>query len=331
MINSGNANAGTGEKGLSFARWSCRELGSTLGIDPEFVVPCSTGVIGVDLDRVAYSRAISLGADGLSRKGFVAAARAIMTSDEFPKWSHRKIELNGATITVAGMAKGAGMIRPDMATMLSFVVTDAVVHAPALNTILRAALPNSFNRITVDRDMSTNDTVVLMASGLAAGGEITEQTSPEFAQLAQAFTDVMDELARMIIIDGEGATKMVDVVVEAAADDAMAERAARAIAESTLVKTAFYGADPNWGRIVCALGYSGVDYSADALAIDIDDVTLVRDGALVSDEAARVARKAMRADAFVLRVNLGVGTGSATVVTSDLTEAYVKFNSAYTS
>jgi len=331
MVNSGNANAGTGEKGVAFTRWSCRELGTTLGIDPTLVVPCSTGVIGVELERIPYSRAVSLGADGLSPRGFVAAARAIMTSDEFPKWSHRKIEINGAKISVAGMAKGAGMIRPGMATMLSFIITDAVASTAALDAILASALPNSFNRISVDGDMSTNDTVVLMASGSAAGGETASQDSVGFARLSAAFAEIMDELSRMIVIDGEGATKMVDVVVEGAESDAVAVRAARSIAESTLVKTAFYGADPNWGRVVCALGNSGVDFDEAVLSIDVDDVGLVRAGDVVSDEASRAARKAMRSDAFVLKIVIGQGPGTATVVTSDLTEAYVKFNSAYTS
>lgn len=331
MVNSGNANAGTGEKGLKFAQWACRELGTTLGIDPSLVVPCSTGVIGVDLDRIPFARAISLGVDGLSPKGFVPAARAIMTSDEFPKWTHRKIAFNGAKISVVGMAKGAGMIRPNMATMISVIVTDAVTTQSALAAILRSALPLSFNRISVDGDMSTNDTVILMASGCAAGGEITDENSPGFAELAGAFTEVMDELSRMIVRDGEGATKMVDVVVNGAVDTDTAARAARAIAESLLVKTAFYGADPNWGRIVCALGYSDVEFDQNLVAIDVDDVSLVRNGSIVSDEAGRMARKVMRGDAFKLTVTLGRGEGTATVVTTDLGEAYVRFNSAYTS
>ena len=331
MVNSGNANAGTGEKGLKFTQWSCRELGTTLGIDPSLVIPCSTGVIGVDLERIPFSRAISLGVDGLSPKGFVAGARAIMTSDAFPKWTHRKVKVNDAEINVVGMAKGAGMIRPDMATMLSFIVTDGVVTKAVLDAILRHALPRSFNRISVDGDMSTNDSVVLMASGSAAGGEIGGETSSGFAAVIEAFTEVMDDLSRMIVRDGEGATKLVDVIIEGATDDQAAGRVARAVAESTLVKTAFYGADPNWGRIVCAIGYSGVDYDEGTLSIDIDDVSLVRNGVLISDEAGRMARKVMRSEQFTLKIRIGRGKGTATIVTSDLSESYVKFNSAYTS
>jgi len=331
MINSGNANAGTGEKGHKFALWSCRELGTTLGIDPSLVIPCSTGVIGVDLERIPFSRAISLGVDGLSPKGFVPAARAIMTSDEFPKWTHRRISFNDAQITVVGMAKGAGMIRPDMATMISVIVTDAAVTSRVLDVILHRALPQSFNRISVDGDMSTNDTVILMASGSAAGGEIASEDDPGFAALSDAFTEVMDELSRMIVRDGEGATKLVDIVVNGATDDDTAARAARAVAESMLVKTAFYGADPNWGRIVAALGYSGVEFDQARIAINVDDVCLVKNGAIVSDEAGRMARKVMRGDEFTVSITIGRGDGTATVVTSDLGEAYVRFNAAYTS
>jgi glutamate N-acetyltransferase/amino-acid N-acetyltransferase len=329
MINSGNANAGTGEKGLKFARWSCRELGNCLGVDATLVLPCSTGVIGVELERVPFSRAISLGVDGLSTKGFAAAARAIMTSDAFPKWTQRNVASGDAVLRIAGMAKGAGMIRPDMATMLSVLVTDADVSPRALSSILDYALPRSFNRISVDGDMSTNDTVVLLASGKAAGEAIDGPESAPYEAVRDAFTDAMDELSRMIVRDGEGATKVVDVVVEGAADDDSAARGARAVAESMLFKAALAGADPNWGRIVCALGYSGIDFDQARLSIEVDDVSLVRAGALVSDRAARMARKVMRRDAYVMRLTIGKGRGSATVVTSDLTEAYVRFNTAY--
>jgi len=336
MVNSGNANAATGEKGLKFTEWSCRELASRLSIDPALVVPCSTGVIGVQLEKVPFARAVSLGVDGLSRKGFGAAARAMMTSDAFPKWSHRKLELRArrgdrTDVAVAGMAKGAGMIDPRMATMLAVIVTDAVLSSGAAASILRDALPGSFNRVTVDGDTSTNDTVVLMASGQASGEPIEGPRSAGYAELAEAAEAIMDDLARMIVRDGEGATKLVDVVVEGAPDTADAEAVARAIAGSTLVKTALAGADPNWGRIVCAIGNSGVEFDPGKLAIDIDDVALAREGTLVSAEAERMARKVMKRDAFKLLVHIGRGVATATVVTSDLTEAYVHFNSAYTS
>jgi glutamate N-acetyltransferase/amino-acid N-acetyltransferase len=330
MINSGNANAATGEKGLKFARWSCRELASRLAIDPTLVLPCSTGVIGVELEKIPFSRAISLAVDGLSRNGFGAAARAIMTSDAYPKWAHRTVTLADAEVSVAGMAKGAGMIQPNMATMLAFVLTDADLSSAAAERILRDAVDLSFNRITVDGDTSTNDTCVLMASGQGGGGRITGHESSGYDTIAAAVTEVMDELSRMIIRDGEGATKIVDVVVEGAADAASADRIARSIGNSPLFKCALAGADPNWGRIVMAVGKAGVDFSGDELAVDIDDVVLARGGTLVSDEAQRMARKVMRREAFTVRVRVGRGPGTATVVTSDLTEGYVRFNSAYT-
>ena len=330
MINSGNANAATGEKGLKFARWSCRELGSRLGIDPTLVLPCSTGVIGVELEKIPFSRAISLAVDGLSRNGFAAAARAIMTSDASPKWAHRAVPHGDSEVLVAGMAKGAGMIHPNMATMLAFVLTDADLTAAAVERMRRDAVAVSFNRITVDGDTSTNDTCVLMASGQAGGGRIAGPESPGYEAVAAAVAAVMDELSRMIIRDGEGATKMVDIVVEGAADAASADRIARSIGNSPLFKCALAGADPNWGRIVMAVGKAGVDFDGDKLAVDVDDVVLARGGTLVSAEAQRMARKVMRRDAFTVRVRVGEGPGTATIVTSDLTESYVRFNTAYT-
>jgi glutamate N-acetyltransferase/amino-acid N-acetyltransferase len=330
MINSGNANAATGEKGLKFARWSCRELGSHLAIEPNLVLPCSTGVIGVELEKIPFSRAISLAVDGLSRNGFGAAARAIMTSDASPKWTHRTVPHGDSDVVVAGMAKGAGMIHPNMATMLAFLLTDADLTSAAAERILRDAVAVSFNRITVDGDTSTNDTCVLMASGQAGGGRISGPESPGYDTVAGAVVAVMDELSRLIIRDGEGATKMVDVVVEGAADAAAADRIARSIGNSPLFKCALAGADPNWGRIVMAVGKAGADFDGDKLAVDIDDVVLARGGTLVSAEAQRMARKVMRRDSFTVRVRVGDGPGTATIVTSDLTESYVRFNTAYT-
>jgi glutamate N-acetyltransferase/amino-acid N-acetyltransferase len=330
MINSGNANAATGEKGLKFARWSCRELGSRLGVEPGLVLPCSTGVIGIQLEKVPFARAVSLAVDGLSRNGFGAAARAIMTSDAFPKWAHRTASHGDSSITVVGMAKGAGMIQPNMATMLCFVLTDADLSPAAADRILRDSSAKTFNRITVDGDTSTNDTCVLLASAQAGGGKISGPDSPGYDAVAGAVVGVMDELSRKIIRDGEGATKMVDVVVEGAPDDAAADAVARSIGNSPLFKCALAGADPNWGRIIMAVGKAGVDFVADKLAVDIDDVVLAREGTLVSEEAQRMARKVMRRDAFTLRVRIGGGPGTATIVTSDLTESYVRFNTAYT-
>ncbi len=331
MINSGNANAGTGEKGEKFVRWSCRELGSRLAIDPSLVLPCSTGVIGVQMERTPFARAVSLAVDGLSRKGLAAAARAMMTSDAFPKWSHREVDVGGATVNVCGIAKGAGMIHPGMATMLAVIVTDADLTREAAKTLLRDGVAAGFNRVSVGGDTSTNDTAVLLASAEAPGGRIDEDGGREFKALAAGVAEVCEELARLMVRDGEGATKMVEIVAVGTADNESAEKVADAIATSVLVKTAFAGADPNWGRMLMAAGNAGVKLDPAKLAIDVDDVALVKDGVLVSDEARRMARKVMRQDSFTVTLTFGKGRGRASKITSDLTEPYVRFNSQYTS
>jgi len=331
MINSGNANCATGEQGMKLARWSCEELAGRLGIAPQLVLPCSTGVIGVQIDHRVMARAISLGVDGLSRRGFAAAARAILTSDAFPKWASRTLCLDGCEVTVAAMAKGAGMIEPHMATMLAFVLTDAGLSTGAARSILESAVATSFNRISVDGDTSTNDTCVLMASGEAPGVAIEGPAGEGYQVLAAAVAEVLDEVSRMIVRDGEGASKMVDLVVAGAADDAEADRVARRIANSPLVRTALAGADPNWGRIVMALGNTDACFDVAALELDVGEVALVRAGTVLSDDAVAAARRVMKRDSYVMTVRLGAGHGRATVVTSDLTEEYVRFNSAYTS
>ncbi len=331
MINSGNANAATGEAGLALARWSCQELAGRLSIDPSSVLPCSTGVIGVQVDRRTMAKAIAQGVDSLSSRGIAAAARAMMTSDAFPKWTSRSPEIDGHEVVITGIAKGAGMIHPNMATMIALVLTDAALGKQAASEILEQGLSRSFNRIHVDGDTSTNDTAVLMASGEAAAEIIEGPRSAGYAEFAAAVGDVLDELSRMIVTDGEGATKVVDVVVEGARDSDSAERAARAIASSTLFKCALAGADPNWGRIVMALGNSGVEFEQRQLAVEIAGVSVARAGAAASGDALRKARKAMAAQAYTVKVSIGSGVGRAVIVTSDLTEAYVHFNSAYTS
>ncbi len=331
MINSGNANAGTGERGRKFTEWSCRELASRLSIDPGLILPCSTGVIGVVLERTPFARAVSLGVDGLSKNGFAAAARAIMTSDEFPKWSSRQVEIAGATVAVTAMAKGAGMIHPGMATMLCVIVTDADLSRDAAQAILNTAVAQSFNIASVDGDTSTNDAVVLLASAEAAGHCIETAGGADYDAVCTAVCAICDDLARMIVRDGEGATKLVDIFVEGLDDDARAGVVADSIVGSVLVKTAFAGADPNWGRLLAAAGNAGVDFDPDAFEVSFDEVQLVRDGMVASAEVRSMARKVMRGDAFAVRISLGSGPGRAHRITSDLTEHYVRFNSSYTS
>ncbi|HYC00668.1 MAG TPA: bifunctional glutamate N-acetyltransferase/amino-acid acetyltransferase ArgJ [Candidatus Limnocylindrales bacterium] len=331
MVNSGNANCATGEQGMKIARWSCDELAARLGIDPHLVLPCSTGVIGVPLDRRVMARAIALGVDQLSRRGFGAAARAILTSDAFPKWASRTLHLGGSEIQVAAMAKGAGMIEPKMATMLSFVLTDAKLSPAAAASMLKAGVARSLNRISVDGDTSTNDTCVLMASGDAAGDAIEGEESEGYQAVAGAVAEVLEEVARMIVRDGEGATKMIDLVVAGAADDAQADHVARKVVNSPLVRCALTGADPNWGRLVMALGNTGVAIDLSVLSVDVADVPLVRNGVVLSEDALNAARKVMKREAYTMTLRLGDGPGTATMITSDLTEEYVRFNSAYTS
>jgi glutamate N-acetyltransferase/amino-acid N-acetyltransferase len=331
MINSGNANCATGEQGLKLARWSCEELASRLAIAPNLVLPCSTGVIGVPLDHRVMARAIAHGVDSLSKRGFGAAARAIMTSDAFPKWTECKVRVGDVEIHVAAMAKGAGMIEPHMATLLAFVLTDAKVSNEAARAMLAGGVARSFNRISVDGDTSTNDTCVLMASGEVAGTSIEGPQSPGYEVVAGAVAAVLEETARMVVRDGEGATKMVDVIVSGAASDAEADRVARRIANSPLVRCAMAGADPNWGRLVMALGNTDATFDLQALEVRVGNVALVRAGVVISEDALAAARRVMKADAYELAIRLGSGPGTATVITSDLATEYVQFNSAYTS
>ena len=331
MINSGNANCATGEQGLKLARWSCDELASRLGIAPTLVIPCSTGVIGVPLDHRVMARAISVGVDSLSKRGFGAAARAIMTSDAFPKWAERKVNVDGVEIHVTAMAKGAGMIEPHMATLLAFVLTDAKMSPACAGAMLKDGVAKSFNRISVDGDTSTNDTCLLMASGEVAGVPIDGPDSPGYAAVAAAVAAVLDETARMVVRDGEGATKMVDLTITGAASDDEADRAARRIINSPLVRCAITGADPNWGRLVMALGNTDATFDLGALEVRVGNVALVHAGVVISEDAVVAARRAMKADAYEIAIKLGDGPGAATVITSDLTTEYVVFNSAYTS
>jgi glutamate N-acetyltransferase/amino-acid N-acetyltransferase len=331
MINSGNANCATGEQGLKLARWSCDELASRLGIAPSLVVPCSTGVIGQQLDHRVMARAIALGVDQLSKRGFGAAARAIMTSDAFPKWAERTVKVDGVDIHVTAMAKGAGMIEPHMATLLAFVLTDAKMSPAAARSMLEAGVARSFNLISVDGDTSTNDTCLIMASGEVAGVPIDGPQSPGYAAVAEAVAAVLEETARMVVKDGEGATHTVDIVVSGAASDAEADRVARRIANSPLVRCAITGADPNWGRLVMALGNTDATFEMNEIEVTVGGAALVKAGVVISEDALTAARRVMKSENYELAIKIGSGSGSARVITSDLTAEYVHFNSAYTS
>jgi glutamate N-acetyltransferase / amino-acid N-acetyltransferase len=330
LINSGNANACTGAQGLADAR-RCAELTAvSLGIAEELVAVCSTGVIGVPLPMERFVEQIPLLVAEHSTGGADAVARAMMTTDAFPKVATRRVTLGGRDCRLVGLAKGAGMIHPNMATMLAFVMTDVSLDSGLAGDLLRTAVEHSFNRITVDRDTSTNDTVLLLASG-AAGAPPLAAASPEQAAFATALEEVLLELAKMIVRDGEGATKLVRVQVDGAASEADALTVARSIATSALVKTAFFGADANWGRIIAAAGYAGVAIDPERVNIRFDDILMVAHGLGLGAGQEALATEVLKRPEFTVTVELGLGTGSAWYYTSDLNYDYVRINADYRS
>ena len=326
LVNAGNANAGTGAAGLAAARESCAAAAAALGCRVEEVLPFSTGVIGEDLPVDRLAAAIPGLAASLSPGGWAAAAEAIRTTDTVAKGAWRSLELDGGTVTVAGIAKGSGMIRPDMATMLAFLATDAAVPAADLQAMLRRAVDASFNRITVDGDTSTNDACVLAATGAAGihprGGDLE--------RLERAVAEVCRDLALRIVADGEGATRLVTVVVEGGRDEAECEAVAFTIAHSPLVKTAVFAGDPNWGRILAAVGRAGLgDLDVEQVEIFLDDVCVARGGGRAPGYREADGAAVMARDAFTIRVVLGRGSASATVWTCDLSYDYVRINAEY--
>ncbi len=332
VVNSGNANAYTGRQGLTMARRMCALVGRELRIDPELVLPSSTGRIGVQLPQDKIARGVQQACRSLSPEGFHDALDAIMTTDAFPKFGCEALVIDGREITIAAMTKGAGMIAPKMrmahATNLTYLFTDAAVALPALRRALEIALPQSFNAIVVDGDTSTSDTAVLLANGYAGNRPIGLR-SPWFAEFSATVARLMTRLARMIVKDGEGATKVVDIHVHGARSIREAEAAADAIARSPLCKSAFFGGDPYTGRIVCALGYSGARFDPNRLDVFLDDVQVVRRGVEVVARVEARAAAAVRKEEFALTVHLHAGNATAHRMASDLTVDYVKFNSDY--
>ena len=330
LINSGNANAGTGDQGLRAARESCKSLAAARGCAINQILPFSTGVIGEPLpvDRMAVMVPDALSA--LNPNGWPGAARAIMTTDTVPKLLSRQFEHHGYPITVTGMAKGSGMIRPDMATMLAYVATDARVSPALLQACLEQAVAPSFNAITVDGDTSTNDACLLLASGVAGGSEITDADSPAYEALCSAVSEVCMELARAIVRDGEGATKLVEVRVEQAASLNEARQVAYTIAHSPLVKTALFASDPNWGRILAAVGRAGLaDLDIQRVELWLDEVCIVRDGGRAADYTEAAGQRVMSQDELSIRVLLGRGQVTGSVLTCDLSYDYVRINAEY--
>ena len=330
IVNSGNANACTGEQGMIVAHETSQLIAEGLGIDVTAVQVCSTGVIGVQMPLDRIRNAIPSLIDGLSSGTLDDIAMAIMTTDTFPKMEARSGEAGGVSYTVAGIAKGAGMIMPNMATMLSFILTDAAVDPVFLQRIFRNSVDSSFNAITVDGDMSTNDTCLIMANGMS-GNTVIEEKSPEGACFAAILQDVLLSLAKQIVKDGEGATKFVEVRVSGAKDDSDGKRAAMAIANSSLVKTAFFGQDANWGRIFAAVGYSGAEVNQSQLSLHFDDVCMATAGIFAGGDAEARGSAILKQKEFTVSVDLGIGTGAATVYTSDLTHEYISINADYRS
>lgn len=329
LINSGNANAGTGTRGLEDAQRSCRAVADLTGGELGQVLPFSTGVIGEYLPVDKIEAALPAAQAALTEDGWERAARAIMTTDTRPKTAHRTLMLDGHTVTIAGIAKGAGMIHPDMATMLAFVATDARMDVADLHALLEVAADRSFNCITVDGDTSTNDACVLMASCQSGAPAITVD-GPYYRAFAEAVQAVCDELAEAIIRDGEGATKLMRIVVEQAESEAEARTVAKTIAHSPLVKTAFFASDPNWGRILAAVGRSGcVGLDIDKVSIWLGGTCIVENGGRAPTYTEAAGQGEMAQSDITVRVALGRGDATQRVLTCDFSYDYVRINAEY--
>ena len=332
VINTGNANAGTGADGLARARRTCGALAGLMGLQPNQVLPFSTGVIMETLPVERIEAGLPAALADLATDHWPAAAEGIMTTDTLPKAASRQVTIGGRTVTVTGISKGAGMIRPNMATMLGFIATDAVVAPALLPALAREAADQSFNRITVDGDTSTNDSLVLVASRQAGHAEIADLDSPEGRALRDAVVEVARVLAQAIVRDGEGATKFITVQVDGGRDEAECRAAAYAIAHSPLVKTAFYASDPNLGRILAAVGYAGID-DLDQGLIDLflDEVHVARQGGRHPDYREEDGQRVMKRSEITVRVDLHRGAASTTVWTCDFSHDYVSINADYRS
>jgi glutamate N-acetyltransferase/amino-acid N-acetyltransferase len=331
VVNTGNANAGTGEEGLAKAYATCAALGAMLDLEPQQVLPFSTGVIlePLPLERIAAGLPAAIA--NLQPDNWYNAAEAIMTTDTLPKAASRTVAINGHTVTMTGISKGAGMIRPNMATMLGFLAFDAKVAQPVLDQLVRHAADHSFNCITIDGDTSTNDSFMLVATG-AGSLEVNAIDSAEYAALRDAVTDLARTLAQLIIRDGEGATKFITITVEQGRDVEECRKIAYSIAHSPLVKTAFFASDPNLGRILAAIGYAGVD-DLDVTKLDLflDDVWVAKKGGRNPDYQEADGQRVMKQSEITVRVKLARGAAAATVWTCDLSHEYVSINADYRS
>lgn len=326
IINSGNANACTGPQGLKDAEEMTELTAKGMNLKKGLVYVCSTGVIGACMPMDRVREGISGLTNNIGKSSILDVAEAIMTTDSFRKTASRKINIGDKIITITGVCKGAGMICPDMATMLCFILTDANISKTALNKALKTAVAGSFNRITIDGDMSTNDTVLVMANGMARNSLITEKTS-HYNNYLTGLTKVTLELSKMIVMDGEGATKLLDIEIRNAASDRDAEKGAFAIANSLLVKTAVYGNDANWGRIMAALGYSGMKVREELIDLYLNGLKVVGRGAGKGNN--NEANERLKKREVKIIVDLHLGKGKARVLSCDLSEEYVKINAEY--
>ena len=330
LINTGNANAGSGKPGMQAALTTCEALAQLTHVEPGQILPFSTGVIGEVLPADKIIAVLPQALADLSEGNWAAAAEGIMTTDTLPKGASRQITLNDQAITITGISKGAGMIRPNMATMLGYIATDARMAQPVLQQMLKQAADLSFNRITIDGDTSTNDSCMLIATGQAQMEEITDPASSEYLKLAEAVNAVMLELAQAIVRDGEGATKFVTVQVNGGGNRNECLDVAYAIAHSPLIKTALFASDPNWGRILAAVGYAGVpDLDVEKIDVYLDDVCITRNGGRAADYTEEQGARVMAQAEITIRIELGRGDVSETIWTTDLSHEYVRINAEY--
>jgi len=326
VVNSGNANACTGTQGTKNANAMISHISKKLGIQSSLIYPCSTGVIGMQMPMERIMTVIPALTEKVGGSSFKNVAEAIMTTDTFPKMVTKKIKIGNATGTISGICKGAGMIAPNMATMLCFILTDIGIEQKTLNETLKISVNKSFNRITIDGDMSTNDTVLMMSNGIIGNKPLTEK-SKFYHSFQKALDELTYRLAKLVVQDGEGATKLIEVYVKGTRHESDATRAALAIANSSLVKTAIYGNDANWGRIMAALGYSGIAFKEEKTDIFFNNIKVVKDG--LANHKDKEATEALKEKNIRITVDLHAGSSSSKVLTCDLTEEYIRINAEY--
>lgn len=332
LVNTGNANAGTGEVGIQHTQATCSALAGLLDCYAQQILPFSTGVIMEPLPVDKIIKSLPAAVVDCKRDNWFSAAHAIMTTDIVPKAASRKLQIGGEQVTVTGIAKGSGMIRPNMATMLGFIATDAVISQPLLEKMTRYVADHSFNCITVDGDTSTNDAFIVMATGKARHSVINGQDSKEFDQLQQVITNIAAELATMIVRDGEGATKFITVKVDAGKDSDECAQVAYAIAHSPLIKTAFFASDPNLGRILAAIGYARIhDLDINGIQLYLDNLLVVEKGGRAPDYREEDGQRVMNQSEITVRIVLNRGIASITVWTCDFSYDYIKINASYRS